>query len=187
MSKNPQQKSIPGKNLIRRTSKAGMGGGAILIGLALYLLFRGFGFGGPGPAGSGIGTESESGDTTMITKADSSSASNSTNALAAPDRIEGGLSDDEKKALSGVTLTVLIDEHDYLFEIPGTQDPMFRPTPLERIVELATQAKGDTNGTKVRILRRQTSRASAEEKLKLELGRRGIHADAIVMPGEFVP
>jgi hypothetical protein len=187
MSKNPQPKSIPGKGLIRRTSRAGIGGGVILIGLALYLLFRGFGLGGPGAAGSGIGSESESGGTAMITKGDSSTTNGSTTALAAPDTVEGGLSDDEKKALSGTTLTVLIDEHDYLLELPGTPDPMFRPTPLERIVELATLAKGDTNGTRVRILRRQSSRASAEEKLKLELDRRGVHADAIVMPSEFVP
>lgn len=193
MSKTPQQNAIPRKNLMRRTSKAGMGGGAILIGLALYLLFRGFGFGGPGAPGSGGGPDSESGadsksgGSTMITTSQSPSNSGSAKALAAPDRIEGGLSDDEQKALSGVTLTVLIDEHDYLFEIPGTPDPMFRPIPLERIVELATLTKGDSNGTKVRILRRQTSRASAEEKLKLELGRRGIHADAIVMPSEFMP
>ena len=181
-------KTLPGK-AFRGTSRAGLGGGAILIGLALFLLFRGFGPGGTGATGSGTGSESTPGGSPMITtsangKSDSSAT---TTSLAAPDRINGRLTEDEKKALSGDTLTVLIDEHDYLIELPGSPDPIFRPTPMDRIVELARIARGDTNGTRVRILRRQSSRASAEEKLKLELERHGIHNDAIVMPSEFVP
>ena len=125
----------------------------------------------------------------MITMSGSATNNSSatTTSLAAPDRVKGGLTEDEKKALSGDTLTVLIDEHDYLIELPGSPDPIFRPTPMDRIVELAKLTNGDTNGTRVRILRRQSSRASAEEKLKLELERHSIHSDAIVMPSEFVP
>ena len=181
-------KTLPGK-VIRGTSRAGIGGGAILIGLALFLLFRGFGPGGTGATGSGTGSISTSGGSTMITTSGSATNNSSatTTSLAAPDRVKGGLTEDDRKALSGDTLTVLIDEHDYLIELPGSPDPIFRPTPLDRIVELAKIADGDTNGTRVRILRRQSSRASAEEKLKLELERHGIHSDAMVMPSEFVP
>ncbi len=180
--------SLTGK-VVSCTSRAGSGGGAILIGLALFLLFRGFGPGGTGATGSGTGTDSSTNGSAMITKTapGSKDFSTTTTSLAAPDSISGGMTENEKKALSGDILTVLIDEHDYLIEIPGSPDPIFRPTPLERIVELARITDGDTNGTRVRILRRQSSRASAEEKLKLELERQGIHDDAIVMPSEFVP
>lgn len=186
MSKTPQQKSIPGK-LFRGTTRAGIGGAAILIGLALYFMFRGFGPGGTGVSGSGTGSDPGTEGPTMISTANPSSAAGPENSQVASIPSTDGLTDDERKALSGVTLTVLIDEHDYLIELPGTPDPIFRPTPLDRIVTLATRAKGDSNGTKVRILRRQSSRASAEERLKLELDRKGIHKDAIVMPSEFVP
>lgn len=186
MPDTPPQKKTYGR-FVRGTTRAGVGGGAILIGLALYLLFRGFGPGGTGASGSGTGSESNSDGKTVINTKDPSSLEGKTTPLVAPDPSIGGLTDDEQKALSGVTLTVLIDEHDYLIELPGTPDPIFRRTPLERIVTLATLAKGDTNGTKVRILRRESSRASAEEKLKLELDRKGIHAGAVIMSGEFVP
>ena len=178
-------KTLPGK-VIRGTSRAGIGGGAILIALALFFLFRGFGPGGTGATGSGTGSESTPGGSAMITTGANDSSATTTS-LAAPDRISGGLTEDEKKALSGDTLTVLIDEHDYLIELPGSPDPIFRPTPLKRIVELAALSKGDTNGIRVRILRRQSSRTSAEEQLKLELEKNGIHKDSVVMPSELMP
>ena len=82
---------------------------------------------------------------------------------------------------------MLIDEHTFLVEIPGSPDPIFRPTPLKRILELAPQAKGDANGIRVKILRRENARASSEFELKSELERIGIRSDAMMMPGEFVP
>ncbi len=181
-SKEP---SIPGK-VVRATSRAGVGGGAILIGLVLFFLFRGFGPGGTGSSGSGTGSEENPGDQSMITKSEQS-ANNSKPSLAAPDKVRGGLTDDEKKALSGDILTVLIDEHEYLLQLPGTPDPIFRPTPLSRIVELATIATGDANGIKVRILRRESARASSEQQLITDLAHKGIRQDAVVMPSDFVP
>lgn len=191
MSREVVKKSVPGK-IVRSTSRAGVWGGALLIGLALFLLFRGFGPGGTGSSNSGSGPESNGGsDPKISTSAPTSAAPSSTSpaptSLTAPDPLAGGLTDDEKKALSGDVLTVLIDEHSFLMELPGSPDPIFRPIPLERVVELATLSKGDTNGVKVKILRRETSRASAEFQLKSELERRGIRGDSLVMPTEFVP
>ncbi len=191
MSREVVKKSVPGK-IVRSTSRAGVWGGALLIGLALFLLFRGFGPGGTGSSNSGSGLESNGGsDPKISTSAPTSAAPSSTSpaptSLTAPDPLAGGLTDDEKKALSGDVLTVLIDEHRFLMELPGSPDPIFRPIPLERVVELATLSKGDTNGVKVKILRRETSRASAEFQLKSELERRGIRGDSLVMPTEFVP
>jgi hypothetical protein len=58
---------------------------------------------------------------------------------------------------------------------------------LSRIVELASLAKGDSNGTKVRVLIRQSARASAEKQLEADLEHSGIHRDAIMMTSDFVP
>ena len=173
----PDKKNLPG-TVARRTSKAGMTGGAVLIGLALFMLFRGLGPGGPG-----TGANSDSGEDTgtQISTSTSSSETAPTKekSLVAPETVAGGITDDEEKALSGNVFTVLIDEHSYLMEM--------RPTPLKRILELAPQAKGDSNGIRVRILRRENARASAEFELKSELERIGIRNDAVIMPGEFVP
>lgn len=181
----PDKKNLPG-TVVRKTSKAGMTGGAVLIGLALFMLFRGLGPGGPG-----TGANSDSGEDTGTQISTSTSSSETTptkeKSLVAPETVAGGITDDEEKALSGNVFTVLIDEHSYLMEIPGTPDPIFRPTPLKRILELAPQAKGDSNGIRVRILRRENARASAEFELKSELERIGIRNDAVIMPGEFVP
>lgn len=179
-------KKIPPGTFVRRTSKAGMTGGAVLIGLALFMLFRGLGPGGPG---TGANSDSSESTGTQISTSTSSPETTPTaeKSVAAAETVAGGITDDEEKALAGNVFTVLIDEHSYLMEIPGTPDPIFRPTPLPRILELAPQAKGDTNGIRVRILRRENARASAEFELKSELERIGIRSDAVMMPGEFVP
>ncbi len=187
MARDQHEKSLPVR-VARGTSRAGVGGGALLIGFALFMLFRGFGSGGTGESGSGTGATG----TPMITSGSPSTSpdaatSKASQAIAAPDSVEGGLTDDEEKALSGDVFSVLIDEHDYLIELPGTSESIFRPSTLDRVVELALLARGDTNGIKVRILRRESSRASAEFQLKTALERKGVRTDAIVMPGEFVP
>lgn len=173
--------TLPGK-AVRKTSRAGLGGGALLIALALFLLFRGFGPGGTGQSGSGTTENDAEGAAPLATTDPRAVMSKSTTSAAGP-----VLTDDERKALSGDLLTILIDEHDYLMEVPGEPTAVYRPTPLERLVELAGLTKGDTNGTRIRILRRSTARASAEQKLKLELGRAGIKDDATLMPAEFIP
>jgi len=176
---------MPG-NPIQRVSRAGIGGGALLIGLALYLLFRGFGPGGTGSSGSGTGP-GESQPALVTTQAEPSTQQNGKTSLALPDPTEGGLADDEKKALAGNVLTVLIDERDYLIELPAEPESLFRPTTLPRIIELAKLTKGDSNGIRVRILRRETARALSEQELLNELLRIGIRKDHVIMPGGFVP
>ncbi len=186
MSKKNDQAPLPAR-VVRGTSRAGMGGGAILIGLALFLLFRGFGPGGTGSSGSGTGTNPK--ETEPVDSAVPGSESAETRKSDSPssDPAMGGLTEDERKALSGNILTVLIDEYQYMIELPGTPDPTFRPAELSRIVELASLAKGDSNGTKVRVLIRQSARASAEKQLEADLEHSGIHRDAIMMTSDFVP
>ncbi len=184
MSKQVAKLPTPGR-IVRGTSRAGMGGGAILIGLAMFLLCRGFGPGGTGSSGSGTG--SSPGDIVKSSMPEGERPDIPEPDLIAADPLIGGLTDDERKALSSDILTVLIDDYQYMIQLPGTSDAMFRPATLPRIVELATLAKGDSNGTKVRVLIRQTARASAEKQLQADLEHGGIHRDAIMMTSEFVP
>jgi hypothetical protein len=186
MSKKNEKGTLPGQ-IARGTSRAGMGGGAILIGLALFLLFRGFGPGGTGASGSGTGEGTQSTKHAKAAVGSSESSPDKDSSLAAPESVVGGLTDDERKALSGDFLTVLIDDFQYMIELPGNPDSIHRPTDLSRIVELASLAKGDSNGIKVRVLIRQSARASAESQLLADLEHSGIHRDAIMMTSEFVP
>ncbi len=186
MSKQNDKVPLPGR-IVRGTSRAGMGGGALLIGLALFLLFRGFGPGGTGASGSGTGAESTTASTVKGPAPKDEKKESDESSLAAPDLIIGGLTEDERKALSGNMLTVLIDDYQYLIELPGTPVNILRPAELSRIVKLASLAKGDSNGIKVRVLIRESARASAEKQLQADLEHSGIHRDAIMMTSEFVP
>jgi hypothetical protein len=186
MSKKNDQVPLPGR-IVRGTSRAGMGGGALLIGLALFLLFRGFGPGGTGSSGSGTGVETRPTGVAQASVLREETEQTTESQLAAPDSIIGGLTDDESKALSGNILTVLIDDYSYMIELPGKPDATFRPAKLSRIVQLASTAKGDSNGIKVRVLIRQSARASAEKQLQADLEHSGISRDAIMMTSEFVP
>lgn len=186
MSKQNQNMPLPVR-LVRGTSRAGIGGGALLIGLALFLLFRGFGPGGTGSSGSGTGEDSKSPSTAKASLSGDETSETNDSSLAAPDPIIGGLTEDERKALSGNILTVLIDDYQYLIELPGTPVTILRPAELSRIVKLASLAKGDSNGIKVRVLIRESARASAEKQLQADLEHSGIHRDAIMITSEFVP
>lgn len=181
MTRKEHPQNLPGR-VVRTTSRAGLGGGAILIGLALYLLFKGMGPGGIGSSGSGIGPEPEE---SLITSKGTDTPSEK--AIVAPDQIRGGLTDDEKKSLSGDVLTILIDEKNFLLELPGDVDPVYRKTSLPRVIELARLARGDSNGIRVRILRRESARASAEFDLIDGLHKEGVSKDSIIMPADFVP
>ena len=178
--------------LVRGSSRAGVGAGAVLIGLALFMLFRGFGLGpgnGTGEDGSG-GAANQEAEEAEILAADSAPSDKKVQedpGNGTSPQSKGGLTFDEEKAIAGNVLTVLIDEHDYLMQIPGTTDSVYRRAELARLVELAKRAKGDTNGIRVRILRRESARASAENQIKADLMHAGLTADAIVMPRDFVP
>lgn len=181
MSRNEHPQNLPGR-VVRSTSRVGVGGAAILIGLVLFLLFKGMGPGGTGSSGSGIGPETEK---TLITSKGTETPSEK--AVAAPDDVKGGLTDDEKKSLSGDVFSVMIDEKRFLLELPGDPDTVYREASLPRVIELAKLAKGDSNGIRVRILRRESARASAEFDLIDGLHKAGIGKDSTIMPADFVP
>ena len=82
---------------------------------------------------------------------------------------------------------ILIDERSYLLKIPGTPQDIFRPSTLDRVVQLAKMVSGDVNGIRVVILRRETARVTAEQNLKAALVEAGISANAVYMPNHFTP
>ena len=186
MSNKNDRVPLPGR-IVRGTSRAGIGGGAILIGLALFLLFRGFGPGGTGSSGSGTGASIAPTSVAKSSEPTEETEQTEESRLTASDPMMGGLTEDERKALSGNILTVLIDDYQYMIELPGKPDSILRPAELSRIVKLASLVKGDSNGIKVRVLIRQSARASAEKQIMADLEHSGIHRDAIMMTSEFVP
>lgn len=179
MSKRPR--------ILKTTTRAASGGVIVIAALLALLFFR-----GPG-LGQGEGdSETDGAESAMASTqnpAGSPAAATPTVAPAETDPATetGGLTSDEERALSDKILAILIDEHEYRLEVPGDGETLYRPVRLERLLELAQLAEGDSNGIKVRILRRENARASAEEKLKLELEHVGIRTDAVYMPEEFVP
>ena len=163
--------------IIRSTARAATGGVIVVAALLALMFFRGAG------SGTGDGDSSNTSPSMITTESPTDAAEKPTEAKLA----DGGLTPDEQKALSDQVLSILIDEHDYLMEIPDDDSTIYRPAEIERLVELARQAEGDSNGIRVRILQRESARPSAEEKLKLALASAGVDVDALYQQSEFVP
>ena len=174
------QSPTPLKNSLR----AAAGGVAVVVAALLLMFLNG------GGLGSGDGEdETNSGDVSVNAdpgESGSDSPPADTETKKADDSESGGLTTDEKQALDSGTLGILIDETEFFMVIPGT-DTIYRPKDLSRLVELAELATGDANGIRVRILRRETSRTSAEVELTTALENKGIGQDAVYMPRELLP
>ena len=180
--------------VFRNSARAASGGVALVIAVIAFLFFRGGGFGdGANEAGDGddtgavINTDARPGKSVAATQ-DSEAATgqqDSSSKGSNQDNATGGLTDDEKTALTDDVLGIMIDEYSYFMVIPG-EDTIYRPTELDRLVQLAQQATGDSNGIKVRILRRETSRTKAEVDLKNALAEGGIGEDAVYMPKDLL-
>ena len=177
---------LPGKS-VRKVSRATVGGGALLLAWLAFMLFRS-GIGGSGQSDDGDG-DVERGNRPPLA---SGTASGIRPEAIRPAPTEAKVSDDglaaeEQRIIAGQVLTVLITEHDYMIQMPSDSESIYRPIELARLVEMAAETTGDSNGIRVRILRRDSARASAEEQLKLDLSRRGIGSDAVHMSEQFVP
>ena len=169
--------------IVKNILRAGSGGVAVVVALILMMFLKGGSGDGesdtpPSPMASV--DESSSSSTTTTTPSPSTDASNEDS----PEN--GGLTAEEAKALEEDVLGIMIDEYDYFLVVPG-EDVIYRPTKIDRLLELAGQAKGDSNGIRVRIVRRETSRTKAEVDLKTALAGIGIGEDAVYMPEELLP
>lgn len=182
-----------------KTTTRAASGGAVLVGAVLMLLFfRGTGIGigvdSEGEADESAGTTEDGQQSVAKTSPELASIGNAsqTPQRSQPDTASQSpeqqtLTIDEQVATGQKTLGILIDERSYLLRIPGTPQDVFRPSTLERLVELAQLVAGDTNGIRVTILRRETARTTAEQELKTALAEAGISANAVYMPNDFVP
>lgn len=158
-------------------------GGVLVIGAILALIFlRAGGLGDSDNKTKGTPEATDAGKELLAT---TTSTNGSTPSSSNAD--DSGLSADERKALAGDVLTVLIDEYTYRIQISDGDEPIYRESTIERIVALAKQARGDSNGLKVRVQQRENARASAEHTLKNELRHAGISADAVHVVAESVP
>jgi hypothetical protein len=180
------ENSPPGK-IIRKTSRAATGGAALFVAFMAVMLFRhGLGTGGSGTSGTNP-ADSPQPAVAMGPQSPTGPQSTTPAKDVAPKRLDPSLTSDEKHAIAGNVLTILIDEHDFLIQIMGGDSPVYRPAELPRVITLAALTQGDANGIRVHIKRRENARASAEEKLKLELAHSRIPSGAIHMAEEFVP
>ncbi len=159
-----------------RTVRRATTGALVIVAALIATLFMN----GPG-SGEGDGEgDAEASSSDMVASADPEEAM-----LIASDS-PGGLTDDEKIALAGGTLQILVDEFDYFMQVAGQDESAWQPIELARLVEIAQQASGDSNGIRVRIQKRVTARASAEREILRQLNAAGIGADAIFESSELV-
>ena len=164
---------------MRSAVRAASGGVVVVAALIALMFFRGPGTGSNESDGDGFSPVSPSMATTQAPV-------ESPTAITA-DTAEGGLTPDEQKALDGRVLGVLIDEWDYLLEVPGEVESIYRPAGLDRLIVLAQQVDGDSNGIRVRILQRESARPKAEQDLRNALSEVGLGPEAIYMPDSFIP
>jgi hypothetical protein len=142
-------------------------GAALLagIGLGVYFgKFDGFGLGG----GKGTGPANSS-STTQV----STDSGGQIKELA-----ENKPSEDEIPVEVPKVVRVLIDDHQFLLR--GASGAADVPIELPKLVSLVRKAPGDADGFRVRIYRKTTARASAEERLKGALAAAGITDTAIL-------
>ena len=146
-----------------------MAAGAGVI-LALGILF---GMLGPFGLGSGSGTPGVESSSETLATTDGSGA-----AVAAP----------ERRTTDGPAdkITVLIDGHDYFQVLNVGGKPVQRAKSLDDLLNEVKLVPGDDDGVRIRILRKDSARASAENALLAALESNGIGTDAVYMPDAFV-
>lgn len=169
---------------VRSTVKAASGGALAIAAIIALLFFRGSGFGEAeetSPGDSGEEMVSVDPNSTLDTPPENPADP------PPPDDADDDLTSDETKALSSGVLSVLIDERSFLLAVPTEAGTVYQPLQLDRAAQLAGRVPGDSNGIRVRILRRETARPSAEQSLMAELKQMGIDKDALYMPAEYIP
>lgn len=171
-------------SVMKSTAKAGAGGAIVVAAVLALLFFRG----GGGPPGSSGDGSPELAEPSLVNA--TSPPANSENVPETPpvfSEPSGGLTADEELALSGKVLAILVDERSYFMAVPTDNDAIYRPAELQRLLELAQLAEGDSNGIRIRILQRESARISAKTELEARLADLGIGTDAVYTQSEFIP
>lgn len=176
------QPHVPSVSVIRRifraatlAPRAGLLLGTLLIAAAVLMLLRNFGTGSntPDPLASATNPDSQRPDNPPPVARGLDATQPNENLAPNP--------------AASPLITILIDERSYRLQISADPKPVYREISLESIKPLAAKTTGDSNGIRVRVLRRETSRQSAETQLLDALASSGITPDAILMPSTPVP
>ena len=83
-------------------------------------------------------------------------------------------------------LTILVDGRHYAVWQKTRKGNGYFPAELDELVKLALDAEPNDVGLRVRILRSNSARATAWQKLQLELVQAGVPASEIVLPKDLV-
>jgi len=106
-----------------------------------------------------------------------------------PESESGTASNTESHANSRLepVVYVLIDGRDFLLRTSGGERPQYRPTTVEEIVEMTQTAVGDEDGLRLRISRKATARATAEQQLRDALQQGAVNPEAVRWDEDPVP
>ena len=83
-------------------------------------------------------------------------------------------------------LTILVEDRHYAVWRKNRKGNGYSPAELDELVRLALAAKPSDDGLRVRILRSESARVTAWQKLQSELVQAGIPAEAIVLTKDLV-
>ena len=83
-------------------------------------------------------------------------------------------------------LTILVEDRHYAVLRKTRKGNGYFLAELDELVQLARDAKPSDDGLRVRILRSESARVTAWQKLQSELVQAGVPAEAIVLPKDLV-
>lgn len=83
-------------------------------------------------------------------------------------------------------LTILVEDRHYAVWRKTRKGNGYFPAELEELVQLALAAKPNEDGLRVRILRSESARVTAWQKLQSELVQAGVPSEAIVLTKDLV-
>lgn len=175
-----------GRNLLfqKKTWIAGAVAAGVLVGINMPEFWKGPGT-GSGTTGVGIGTPSANAPETADPKSDSSELASVAKKIVK----ESASTNDQQSTADQAAATAPAEKPDVVKVVVAERafalrsEKGERPIQLPEIIELVKQAPGDTDGIRLRIYRKPSSRASAEDALQTALSDAGIREDVV----EWVP
>ena len=147
------------------------GGGALVIGLLLGLMLDLPGFG-----------TSQDGEDPMATV----TGVQNNQLVEAKSAADDMHADDTAPVEDTSVVTVRIDDRIYGVRTINDGEEVFWPTALDEVVQQVKAVSGNQDGVRVRVLRKSTARAAAEQALKKALDAAGVNDDQIYWQREPV-
>ncbi|MBC7817972.1 MAG: hypothetical protein IAG10_13860 [Planctomycetaceae bacterium] len=83
-------------------------------------------------------------------------------------------------------LTILVEDRHYAVWKKTRKGNGYFPAEMDELIQLALAAKSNEDGLRVRVLRSESARVTAWQKLQSELVQAGVPADAIVLTKDLV-